>query len=127
VSFLSQLFNRHADLHAREAPSTVNWAGQSGAEYKFTICPLHTEFKPLPGVYIYAHLAEDESWVPIYISQTRDLHQRLEGSLKPDEAAAKGATHLHAHYSSVGQAARCTEERDLIQRWLPVCNEPLES
>ena len=43
------------------------------------------------------------------------------------DAIANGATHVHIHYSTTGQAARCTEERDLILRWHPVCNEAIES
>jgi hypothetical protein len=88
---------------------------------------LNAEFRPLPGNYIYARQGEDDSWIPVYIAQTRDLHQRLEGSVRLDDAIANGATHLHTHYCSAGQAARCTEERDLIKRWQPVCNEVLES
>jgi hypothetical protein len=44
-----------------------------------------------------------------------------------DDAVANGATYLHAHYCSAGQSARCTEEHDLIVRWQPVCNEPVET
>ena len=83
-------------------------------------------FRPLPGLYIYAAQTEDGSWSPIYIAQTRDLHQRLEGHVRMEDAVANGATHLHAHYATAGQAARCTEEHDLILRWRPVCNDPIE-
>ena len=88
---------------------------------------MDAEFQPLPGNYIYAVRTEDGHWVPIYIAQTRDLHQRLEGHVGVTDAIQNGATHLHAHYSSEGQAARCSEERDLIHRWQPVCNEPVET
>ncbi len=103
------------------------WPGQSGKEYQYTVYPIDTTFRPLPGNFIYAAQAESGCWVPIYIAQTRDLHQRLEGHVRMDDAIANGATHIHAHYDSVGQAARCSEERDLIVRWQPVCNEPVES
>ena len=105
----------------------MHWPGQSGKEYAYTVYPIETPFQSLPGNFIYAQQAEDGSWVPIYIAQTRNLHQRLEGHVTADDAIQKGATHIHAHYDSTGQAARCTEERDLIQRWQPVCNEPVES
>jgi hypothetical protein len=88
---------------------------------------MDTSFQPLPGNYIYAQHNEDGTWTPIYIAQTRDLHQRLEGHVKMEDAMQNGATHLHAHYCSAGQAARCTEERDLILRWQPVCNELIET
>jgi hypothetical protein len=88
---------------------------------------METPFQALPGNYIYARQAEDGTWVPIYIAQTRDLHQRLEGHVRMKDAVEKGATHLHAHYCSAGQATRCSEERDLILRWQPVCNEAVET
>ena len=87
---------------------------------------LDNTFQALPGNYIYAQQSEDGSWVPIYIAQTRDLHQRLEGHVRMGDAVNNGATHLHAHYCSTGQSARCSEERDLILRWQPTCNEPVE-
>ncbi len=87
---------------------------------------MEAAFQPLPGNYIYARQDEEGHWVPVYIAQTRGLHQRLEGHVRVEDAIANGATHIHAHYCSAGQAARCNEERDLILRWQPVCNEPLE-
>lgn len=87
--------------------------------------PLDASFQPLPGNYIYAQQAEDGSWIPIYIAQTRDLHQRLEGHVRLENAVSNGATHIHAHYCSAGPAARCTEEGDLVSRWHPVCNDSL--
>ena len=104
----------------------INWPGQSGKEYQYEVFPLDASFQPLPGNYIYAGQAEDGNWVPVYIAQTRDLHQRLEGRVRMDDATAQGATSIHAHYCQAGQAARCTEERDLILRWRPVCNDAIE-
>jgi len=125
VNLIKQLFSRHRQEES--APSdSISWPGQSGKQYQYTVYPLDTAFQALPGMYIYAGQAEDGSWVPIYIAQTRDLHQRLEGHVRMDDAIANGATFLHAHYCSAGQAARCSEERDLLLRWQPVCNEPLE-
>ena len=88
---------------------------------------MQTSFQPLPGNYIYASQAEDGSWVPHYIAQTRDLHQRLEGNVRLDDAVQSGATHIHVHYSTTGQAARCTEERDLIDYWHPAWNQAVEA
>jgi hypothetical protein len=126
VNLIKQLFSRHP--HPESAPSTsYNWPGQSGKEYHYEIYPFETTFRPLPGLYIYAKELADGDWSPIYIAQTRDLHQRLEGHIKLQDAIANGATHLHAHYDTVGQSARYTEERDLIQRWRPVCNDVFAS
>jgi hypothetical protein len=121
---------KHLFSHQRQAESTssafINWPGQSGKNYQYEIFPIDSSFQSLPGNYIYAGQAEDGNWVPIYIAQTRDLHQRLEGHVKMEDAIQNGATHIHAHYCSAGQAARCSEERDLLLRWKPVCNEPVE-
>jgi hypothetical protein len=125
VNFVKQLFGRHP--HEEGPGSTYNWPGQSGKEYQYEIYSFGAVFRPVPGIYIYAKQLSDGDWSPIYIAQTRDLHQRLEGHVTLQDAIDSGATHLHAHYCSSGQAARCTEERDLIARWQPVCNEPLES
>ena len=125
MNLIKQLFSRHP--HRESAPSTAyNWPGQSGKEYPYEIYPFDTPFRPLPGNYIYAKQLADGDWSPIYIAQTRDLHQRLEGHVRLSDAIANGATHLHAHYDTAGQSARCTEEHDLIQRWRPVCNDVFE-
>ena len=126
VNLIQRLFGRHPQ--AASAPSTsFAWTGQSGKEYPYEIYPVNTGFKALPGNYIYAGQEEDGSWIPIYIAATRDLHQRLEGHVTLVDAMANGATHLHAHYCTAGQGARCTEERDLVARWQPVCNDPVET
>lgn len=126
VNLLKHLFGHH-----RQADSTstvlINWQGQSGKTYSYEVFPLDAAFQPLPGNYIYAQQTEDGTWIPVYIAQTRDLHQRLEGHVRVDDAVQNGATHIHAHYCSAGQAARCSEERDLILRWQPVCNELIET
>jgi len=127
VNLIKQLFSRHPHHETSTLPTSCNWLGVSGAEYQYEIYSLNTDFRPLPGNYIYARQSEEGSWTPVYIAQTRDLHQRLEGHVRMDDAIANGATHLHAHYCAAGQAARCTEERDLIKYWQPVCNEVLES
>ena len=64
--------------------STVQWMGQSGREYSYKIYPLGADFKPVPANYIYAKLSKGGHWIPIYIAQTRDLHQRPESGGKHD-------------------------------------------
>ena len=125
MNFITSLFSRHPKQGNTPSPF-IKWVGQSGKEYEYEVYPLDNAFQALPGNYIYAHQSEDGSWVPIYIAQTRDLHQRLEGHVRTGDAVNNGATHLHAHYCSTTQSARCSEERDLILRWQPTCNEPAE-
>jgi hypothetical protein len=126
VNLIKHLFGRHQQAQGTPFPF-ISWAGQSGTEYLYEIYPICTPFRPQSGNYIYAKQSADGSWIPIYIAQTRDMHQRLEGHVTQDDAIANGATHIHIHYCTAGQAARCTEERDLILRWQPVCNDVIES
>ena len=126
MNLLKKLFGHHPQEESTPSPF-INWAGQSGKEYQYEVFPIDAAFKALPGNFIYAQQAEDGSWTPIYVAQTRDLHQRLEGHVSMADAVANGATHIHVHYCTTGQAARCTEERDLVLRWQPVCNDAVES
>ena len=124
VNLIKHLFShRHQAQASTTVSSAIIWRGQSGKEYQYEIHPLNAAFKPLPGNYIYARQGDDGGWIPVYVAQSRGLHQRLEGHVRLEDAVANGATHLHAHYSTAGQAARCDEERDLILLWQPVCNE----
>jgi hypothetical protein len=125
MNFLQQWFHRQP--RTRGVSSTYNWPGHSGKEYPYEVYSLDTILRPVPGNYIYAKLVSAGDWSPVYIAQTRDLHQRLEGHVTLQEAIDNGATHLHVHCGAVGQAARCTEEHDLIERWQPVCNDPIQS
>jgi len=122
VNLLKQWFGRQPHRHRASAPA-VDWTGQSGRHYQYKAYPITTPFRPLPGNFIYAKRDANGQWIPVYIAQSRDLHQRLEGRVSVDSAIQHGATHVHAHYDSAGQAARCSEERDLIDRWHPSCND----
>ena len=100
---------------------TINWPGQSGKQYKYTIFPIDTSFKDVPGNYIFAKETSPDKYVPIYIGQTSSFADRFVDHHKEDCARRNGATHIHAHQNS-DQASRLAEERDLIARWNPVCN-----
>ena len=123
MNLIKRLFGR--GLKAGNARSHA-WPGQSGKEYPYQIHPLGTDFKPEPANYILCSAGEGGAWSPLYIAQTRDVHQRLEGSESQEHAIQQGATHIHVHLSSASHAARCTEERDLILRWHPICNETVD-
>ena len=126
MSLIKHLLSRRHKAENTEVNSYINWPGKSGKEYKYQIYPIDAFFNPGPANYIYAKQSEDGSWTPLYIAQTRDLHQRLESFEKQDLAIQNGATHIHVHIIPEGRAARCDEERDLILCWQPVCNERLE-
>jgi hypothetical protein len=126
VNLIKYLLSRRHKAESAEGDSYINWPGKSGKEYQYQVYPIDTSFNPGPANYIYAKQSEDGGWTPLYIAQTRDLHQRLESFEKQDLAIRNGATHIHVHIIPEGKAARCSEERDLILCWQPVCNERFE-
>ena len=102
---------------------TIYWAGQSGEEYKYWICRIGTSFKEEPGNYIFAKETVSRNWSPCYIGETENLNQRLGDHEKEECARRHGATHIHAHLNSGGEDVRRKEEKDLIMKWKPPCNE----
>lgn len=100
---------------------TVLWPGQSGKEYKYWIYPIGTTFTDKAGNYVFAKETSPGRWSPVYIGQTNSLSARLSNHEKESCAKRNGATHVHAHTSS-GENERMLEEKDLILKWRPACN-----
>jgi hypothetical protein len=107
-------------------PLIIMWHGLSGKEYKYWIYPIGTSFKEEPGNYIFAKETKPGHWSPCYIGQTENLDQRLGYHEKETCAKRNGATHIHTHLTSGGETVRRAEERDLLQKWKPPCNEQLK-
>lgn len=103
---------------------TILWPGKSGNTYKYWIYPIGTEFVDSPGNYIFAKETQPGHWAPIYIGQTNSLKTRLANHEKESCARRNGATHIHAHTSG-DESSRLAEEKDLITRWQPPCNDQL--
>ena len=101
---------------------TIMWPGKSGKEYKYWIYPIGASFKDAPGNYIFAKESKPGHWLPVYIGQTNSLSTRLANHEKESCAKRNGATHIHAHLNE-READRLAEEKDLILRWKPPCNE----
>lgn len=104
---------------------TIMWSGQSEKEYKYWIYPIGTSFKEESGNYIFAKETTPGRWTPCYIGQTTNLDQRLDSHEKEACAKRHGATHIHAHLTPGGETTREAEEKDLIRKWSPPCNEQL--
>jgi len=102
---------------------TIKWRGQLGKDYTYWIYPIGTSFKKEPGNYIFAKETTPGRWTPCYIGQTKNLDQRLENHNKEECATKHGATHIHAHLTAGGEAVRKAEEKDLLVRWNPPCND----
>ena len=100
----------------------IHWHGVVSGKYGYFIHPIGTAFEDKPGNYIYAEETSTNRWTPVYIGQTSSLKERLADHDKEACAKKNGATHVHAHINSGGEAVRLAEESDLIRRWEPVCN-----
>jgi hypothetical protein len=118
-----QIFLREKEAMS-ETPSIL-WQGKSGKDYKYWIYPIGTSFKEEPGNYIFAKQTQPNYWAPCYIGQSKNLNDRLENHEKEGCAKRQGATHIHAHLTNGGEAVRKAEEKDLIIRWKPPCNDQL--
>lgn len=105
-----------------EAP-TINWPGKSGMQYQYGIYLIGTSFKEALGNYIFAKKNQAGHWLPCYIGQTENLNDRLGNHEKEACAKRNGATHIHVHGNGNGERARKAEEKDLILRWQPPCND----
>ena len=108
------------------APS-VTWPGKSGQKYEYSVYPLGTSFKEIPGNYIYAKKTQAGLWSPCYIGQTDNLSERLGNHEKEPCAKRQGATHIHVHGNGNGERTRKAEEADLIVNYKPPCNDQLVS
>ena len=104
---------------------TIVWEGKTGAGYKYWIHPIGTTFKEVAGNYVFAKETRPGYWAPCYIGQTNNLNERLNNHEKEACAKRNGATHIHAHTDGSGETVRCAEEKDLILKWQPPCNEQL--
>lgn len=103
------------------APPSIQWPGQSGKSYTYQIYPIDQAFNDVGGNYIFAKVSGGY-WTPLYIGETNSLKNRLDNHEKRPCALRNGATHIHAHANSGGQA-RLDEETDLVRKWKPTCNE----
>lgn len=106
-----------------DTPS-IHWHGNSGKAYQYWIYSIGTDLKEEPGNYIFAKETSPNRWSPCYIGQTENLNRRLGDHEKEACAKRHGATHIHAHLTE-GETIRKTEEKDLILKWKPPCNEQL--
>lgn len=105
-----------------EAPR-IMWPGKSGKEYQYWIYPMEANFKESPGNYIFAKETRPGYWSPCYIGQTVNLNQRLGDHEKESCSKRNGATHIHAHLTEGGEMIRRAEEKDLVLKWQPPCND----
>lgn len=103
---------------------TYNWTGKSGKRYTYYVYPVGSKFAEKPGNYGFCKKNAAGNWVPRYFGQSGNLRDRLGKHEKEVCAIANGATHVHAHLNA-HETDHLAEERDLIRRFNPACNEQL--
>ena len=101
---------------------TIKWTGKTGQTYLYYIYRIGSSLKQVPGNYIFAKQIQPERWILIYGGETGDLSERFDDHHKMSCIKQNGATHIHAHASSPNASNRRVEEKDIIDRWNPICN-----
>jgi hypothetical protein len=95
--------------------------------YEFQAYPLGTQFRTVPGLYVFCRQRPDGSWFGFYIGQTHDLQNRVGSGLpnhhKIDAARKAGATHVGVQVFNGREADRIAAETDLIRHNTPPLNE----
>ncbi len=102
----------------------IDWPGNSGATYRywFLSSTASEAIKAEGGNYMFVTRLPNGNWLPRYIGQADNLSRRISGHERLPDAIRAGATHVMAHTTPGGEAARLREERDLILRWKPTLN-----
>jgi hypothetical protein len=102
----------------------IDWIGSSGATYRYWFLADLTASGILPrgGNYAFVRRLPNGNFVPIYFGEAADLRVRIPNHDRWDDAKRAGVTAVMAHTTPAGEAARCSEERDLIRRWNPPLN-----
>ena len=94
----------------------INWPGASGKVYAYWfVRQLAAEsLKAEGGNYIFGRRLPNGNFLPIYVGETDNFRARLPSHERWKEAKKAGATHVMAHITPAGEAARKAEEKDLI-------------
>ena len=102
--------------------NTVVWTGTNGTNYAYKVFRPDASWNDVPGSYILAKQTS-AGWVALYIGETESLKGRLVPSHEEwSHALRNGMTHIHAHTSNPVRSVRLAEERNLVQKYRPPCN-----
>lgn len=112
-----------AGAAARPPRAEMTLKGASGAVYRFAVWRRDDAFEPTAAVYAFARPGFDgRGFVPVFLSRTGNLEQRLMSHERWAEARLLGATHVLVHIRDE-RAAREQVEADLLAGLRPVMNE----
>jgi hypothetical protein len=103
----------------------VDWLGLSGTKYRYWVLEnprAAANIQAVGGNYAFVKKLANGKYVPIYFGIADDLRDRIPTHDRFEDAIREGATHVMAHTTPAGDAARVAEEKDLIQQWNPPLN-----
>lgn len=101
----------------------IDWQGQSGAFYRYVFMDMSLPFNEVAVNYGFVKAMGNDQFRVLYFGETDNAHDRITPRHEKWAAAlALGMTHVIAHTTQGGEAARCAEERDLIARCRPILN-----
>ena len=107
--------------------SYIDWPGRSGRAYRYFFIDPTLGIDPVAANYAFVSRLPNGNFRPLYFGQTGDAQTRLTTAHeKWKEALQEGITHVMAHVIQDGEAVRCAEEQDLIERWQPALNIQLQ-
>lgn len=95
--------------------------GKSGKTYRFDVYPKNIQVGNVPALYAFLKRRGNQFSV-LYIGKTTDLAERLSNHHKWEEATRYGFEYL-AICLRVQARSLDADEADLIQQYLPRCNE----
>ena len=105
----------------------ATWEGQSGRTYEFEVRDIPHNPPPGGGNYIFVRRERDDRgrdvWHPLYIGETGHFVERFQNHEKLPCAQNLNMNQVHYHVHNGSAQVRRAEERDLIQRWNPPCND----
>jgi hypothetical protein len=102
--------------------NTALWPIGNGQSLQFEVFKIGSvTWNKVAGLYIFTY-SDGKYWQPLYIGQTNDFSTRLPSHERLEEAARKGATHIHAAVVQQ-QANRDAWEKSMIAAHQPPLNE----
>lgn len=98
------------------------WTGKSGTRYTYEIHEMNSNWKDVPGNYIFAKETSTNRWTAVYIGQTESFKTRLPNHEKLPCIRRNSGTHIHAHVNA-DSSSRLDEESDLRASDPTPCND----
>jgi hypothetical protein len=106
-----------------QSENLITWQGYSDKEYAYAIYPVtENHFLNFPGSFIFTHINEDDTFLPLYVAHTLHLQHTISSIKKLEMFRQHGLSHIHIHVNW-SDSDRLAEVKDLIHAWNPPCNK----